>query len=739
VLEGQGHSFLKDFPIRKRRSILPLGERVPQRDEADLVGWLDDGGNCGMMRHWMERTSQPEAVNTAIADSSTWRAWRPLLFCLSWAIAFMSVVTVSAQTTDADRSRETSTAKPWYDARLRAFFAAKEAQARELAAMDTKPVAPEAWLYFDAGKRGDWQAVTNRWSALRKRVHPEDGSKPDSTLDKVWSPILETDLAREQFSDWKEKYVLAYGRDIIKSIPPGSIYFGGTDAGRGVVTAMSESHAKGKPFYTITQNQLADGNYLDYVRVMYGKALHIPTGEDAASCFNDYYSDAKARFEHDERYPNEPKQIRPGEEVTHDSVKGTISIGGNTAVMSVNGLIVKIIFDHNPTKEFFVEESFPLDWMYPYLSPNGLIMKVNHQPQTELTEDMIKQDRAYWSYYLQPILGDWLKDDTSVKEIAAFAEKVCLKHDFRGFKGDPEFIKDSMAQKAFGKLRASIAASVYDWRYRDAKAPAERERMLKEADFAYRQAVALCPYSPEAVFHYVKLLADAGRFDDALTVSESCLKLDPGNDVVANLVKQLGAYKKQVATNSLEQLEKAVHDDLTDAKSVLNLIGFYLQSQQPGKVMALADRLEKVVHDNPANTQLTFSLFFAYSRTQQSGKAMAVADQLLADPKLDEATLSYLAGFFAQESNYRKLETTLELLIKRSPNSPETWYDLAGVKMTMGKTDEVAPNLKRALEENTKRLAKDPKAIDIAEKVRKDTRFADLLKTPEFQTLLPPK
>jgi hypothetical protein len=465
----------------------------------------------------------------------------------------MSVVTVLAQTTDSDPARPASTAKPWYDARLRAFFAAKEAQARELAAMDEKPVAPDAWLYFKAGIKGDWQTATNLWFTMRKRVHPDNSSKRDSTLDKVWSPILETDLAREQFSEWKEKYVLAYGRDIIKSIPPGSIYFGGTDPGRGVITAMSESHAKGKSFYTVTQNQLADGNYLDYVRVMYGKALYIPTGEDAQNCFNVFYSDARARFDHDERFPNEPKQIRPGEEITTDSVKGTISISGNTAVMAINGLLAKSIFDHNSAMEFYVEESFPLDWMYPRLSPNGLIMKVNRQPLGELSEDTIKKDRAYWSQYLQPILGDWLKEDTSVKEIAAFAEKVCLKHDFRGFKGDPEFIKDSMAQKAFGKLRASIAASVYDWRYRDAKAPAERERMLKEADFAYRQAVALCPYSPEAVFHYVKLLADTGRFDDALVVAESCRRLDPGNAPVVGLVKQLSDYKKQVGEKAPEK------------------------------------------------------------------------------------------------------------------------------------------------------------------------------------------
>src|SRR5258706_10719885 len=50
--------------------------------------------------------------------------------------------------------------------------------------------------------------------------------------------------------------------------------------------------------------------------------------------------------------------------------------------------LFRSIFDHNPKNEFFVEESFPLDWMYPHLTPFGIIMKINRQPLPELTEDI---------------------------------------------------------------------------------------------------------------------------------------------------------------------------------------------------------------------------------------------------------------------------------------------------------------------------------------------------------------
>ncbi len=33
--------------------------------------------------------------------------------------------------------------------------------------------------------------------------------------------------------------------------------------------------------------------------------------------------------------------------------------------MSINALMTKVIFDRHPDREFYVEESFPLDWMYP--------------------------------------------------------------------------------------------------------------------------------------------------------------------------------------------------------------------------------------------------------------------------------------------------------------------------------------------------------------------------------------
>ena len=120
-----------------------------------------------------------------------------------------------------------------------------------------------------------------------------------------------------------------------------------------------------------------------------------PSPDDSAQCFNEYLFDAQRRLQHDTEFPNEPHQLKPNEDVHIDN--GRVSVSGQVAVMAINGLLTKVIFDKNPDHEFYVEESFPLDWMYPYLTPFGVIMKINRHPIPELTQDIIDKDHAFWS------------------------------------------------------------------------------------------------------------------------------------------------------------------------------------------------------------------------------------------------------------------------------------------------------------------------------------------------------
>jgi beta-lactamase regulating signal transducer with metallopeptidase domain len=421
---------------------------------------------------------------------------------------------------------------------LKTFFAAKEKQARSLAPKDGKTLFPEVESYFAAGKKGDWKTVDGLWTNFfRRRGHQYERNK--DTVDDArlvtpyWQTIIETWGAWDCMDKIGPKYTQIVADETISSIPPGSIYLGGTDPGRFLISAMCQSQSEGDPFFTITQNAMADPRYLDYVRLMYGGKIQIPNREAYNTAINDFHADIERRHQHDQDFPNEPRQIKPGENYSMES--GSLAITGVTVVMELNALIIKKLFDKNPDREFYIEESYPLDWTYPYLEPRGLIMKINRQPLPELSETTVDADRKYWRNLANGMIGDWLTEDTTVQAVAEFANKVYARKDLHGFTGDPAYVQNEGAMKEFSKLRGSIAG-LYAWRIGvlesvpsvedyTAKSPQERQRMAAAADFAFRQAFALCPSSPEVVLSYIKFLSPQNRAEDAILVAQTASEM----------------------------------------------------------------------------------------------------------------------------------------------------------------------------------------------------------------------
>jgi hypothetical protein len=78
-------------------------------------------------------------------------------------------------------------------------------------------------------------------------------------------------------------------------------------------------------------------------------------------------------------------QLKPGETPPDPARTAGSRLAARYEVMAINGLICKVIFDQNPTNSFYVEESLAIDWMYPYETPFGIIMKINRDPLPELT------------------------------------------------------------------------------------------------------------------------------------------------------------------------------------------------------------------------------------------------------------------------------------------------------------------------------------------------------------------
>ncbi|MEW6161554.1 MAG: hypothetical protein AB1813_29335, partial [Verrucomicrobiota bacterium] len=637
-----------------------------------------------------------------------------------------------------------------------------------------------------------------------------------------------------------------------------AILFGGTDPGRFNPTYMifceSFIPPECKPLdpkfdrrdvYIITQNALADGTYLSYIRAHYNrsaqkdpyffselvrsqkardlnrtnllakmllpldrfftrlgekiekdrredgvyppKEIITPTVEDSQQAFQDYITDASRRAAHDDQFPNEPRQLKPGEDVRIDRASGRVSVSGQVAVMAINGLLTKVIFDKNPGHEFYVEESFPLDWMYPHLTPFGIIMKINREPVPEITDEMVKQDHDFWSKYSERLIGNWITYETSIKEICDFAEKTYLQRDFSGFTGDRKFVRDQFSQKAFSKLRSAIGG-LYSWRLTYAvRNPEDQQRMLKEADFSLRQAFAYCPYSPEACYKLAMLLASVNRLDDALLVVETSLKFDPQNGVFRSMADQIRSMRDMQLQSS--QLERQVQQaqapgqpqlTLSNLQQLLQTASAYLQLNQTSAALQTIDRilaspaadvsvllssaqllaqardtarltlavqrmktmapaLEQQFQAQPENVPLGFQIVSIYLITQQTNEAMALLDKLLANPKADASTLFSAAQAYAQMVNTEKLETTMRRLIDLMPTNPEAWYDLGTVQASLGKSNEAVQSISKAIQLSDDRLKAQPGSKDLRTTVAADGRLAPLQAMPEFKQLLAPK
>ncbi len=560
-----------------------------------------------------------------------------------------------------------------------------------------------------------------------------------------------------------------------------TILFGGTDPGRFCPTYIifCESFIPGRcqpeqdqkfdrrDVYIITQNALADGTYLEYLRSQYNrskqidppffselskyafamfsnpesadtglfglvnktlyytldvpftkwgahvetrrraegvyppKEIYIPSPPDSQKCFEDYTQDVARR--------SQLNQLRPGENV--QIINGRVQVSGQVAVMNINGLLCKVIFDNNPTNEFYIEESFPLDWMYPYQTPFSVIMKINRQPLSELTQDIFNLDHKFWEDYTPRLCGNWIKYETSVKEICDFAERTYVRNNYKGYTGDHAFVRDNDAQKAFSKLRSS-QAGVYAWRlspqcppeFRQ-KSAASQEALKNETDFAFKQAFAFCPYSPEAVYRYVNFLLQFGRFDDAVLIAETCKKLDPYNDQITGLINQLKSFSEQNA--------------------------------QRAQAVGQLDKMEAAARNNSNDIHNLIGLAVTYLQMQQTNRALELLDQAIANPNIKFNEVAGVAQYCAQIGNLAKLEVALKKLVALAPGQPEPLYDLAALQAITGQTPVALENLKAALQLNAARIVTDPKARDLLATARTDPRFGPIRALPEFLKLVP--
>ena len=433
-------------------------------------------------------------------------------------VTVAALVLLSASEGMAQKSRNVPTG---LEVDLRRFFSSKHTQAIALAKEEGKEQRKVAWDFFAAGEKGDWPTVETTYKQLRTATLPDEGGKRDPRFETmVWRPVIECYGAYEQCANGEEKYVKEFGRDILESIPRGSIYFGGNAAGLWLPILFSRSHPVGDPCFILTQSGLADALYLKYARTMYGDRVAGLTDQNSEEALAEYKTDARKRLQEG--------KLKPGEDVK-ESADGKIQASGHVALMGINALMAKKIFEANPRQEFYVQESFPLDWMYPHLTPHGLIMKINREPLDSVPAEIVQKDQVYWTRLVNGALGKWLAPTTSVETVCDFAKRVFKQKEPGPFKPDEKFVSNAHACNMYSKARSSIAGA-YAWRAAHSKTAAEKERMQRAADFAFRQAVALQPESTEVVFRYIAFLNEQKRIKEALLIAETAASIQPGSN-----------------------------------------------------------------------------------------------------------------------------------------------------------------------------------------------------------------
>ncbi len=615
------------------------------------------------------------------------------------------------------------------------------------------------------------------------------------------------------------------GESLYPEMAKDAILFGGTDPGRFNPTYMifcesfippakrRDPDFDRRDVYIITQNALADGTYLQYIRAHYNRStepdvpffqelvrtpsereLNVRTNilSKMVKPLDDYFLGLGKRIEDDRRergvYP--PKeihtpshldsqisfeqytrdaqrrlqlgQLRPGEQIATNG--NQLSVSGQVAVMAINALLTKIIFDKNPNHEFYIEESFPLDWMFPHLTPYGIIMKINREPIAEMTQEMVDRDHRFWKEYSKRLIGDWIDYDTPVSEIVDFSRRVYIDGNFSGYEGDMNFVRDDNAKKAFSKLR-SAQAHLYFQRINIAGGNTnfvEQARMIKESEFAYKQAVAFCPYSPEAVFKYVSLLTslsnrDPSRIDDAIAITEVCLQMDQANLGVRDLLNHLRNLKASGAGTpvpaaasqpSPQPAPQAPTPRITpDANGNVSTPFGDLPVQTIQALVGGIEQLHAQYQTNGTNTQIAISLATAFFHTGNTNSGLAVLDRILLQPDLDTTVLGALATAYGNLGYAQRLERTLARLVANNPNSPESHYDLAAIRAAVAaslkaqnQTQAAQQRLELAIKALTnaihlsdQRQTTNPAALNLRERAKADARFAPLHNDPRYQ------
>lgn len=400
---------------------------------------------------------------------------------------------------------------------------------------------------------------------------------------------------------------------------PGAVYFGGTDAGRFVPTYLAYAVGFRPDVCVLTQNALADPTYMNVERDLYGEQLWLPTADEVRTAFTDY-TDAVLAGQRTSRG-----------KITE--VNGRVQISGSAAVMEICEELARQIWERNPERDFYLEESYRMPWMDAVLEPAGLAMRLRREAERrDLTIDRARND-DFW---------DWM--------VRRLITRTAYGRDFA-------------AQKSFSKLRSS-QAGLY-----------ARSGQAEAAERAFGEAMALFPISPDALFRYLQeSLLPRARFEVAGRMLRQYLRVDSGNTRAYAALMRVEELGKADAT--FRALTQKVRDKQATTADICNLAR---TAEALDRHEIAAAYWEQVVAAADLTAGDARDGCIALQRLRKSEPAMALLRRVpeAVWPTLSGSELVASSGL-AQTFGERQLALALlQCAVKAEPQSGRVWLGIA--------------------------------------------------------------
>lgn len=368
-------------------------------------------------------------------------------------------------------------------------------------------------------------------------------------------PLMLNEAGSSQRGRW---FGWQFGHDMLKDVPKGSVIFGGTDPGRFVPTYMILGESTQPPgvkrdpefdrrdLYIITQNGVGDGLYRKYLADQYGPDRPAPK-----NAFERWLGRADA-------YPAKPL-VFPTDEEIRAAVEKEMekqSAAGTVDPVAAHSVVTRLIWEMNKdAHDFFVEESFPLEWSYDHALPHGLVYQITIEPLKELPLDVVKKDMEFWNGYIESLLQN------------------------------PEFAEDYDAQRSFSKLRTTTGHIYQHW------------KMLKEAEIAYRQSLLMWPGNPESLNALRVILWDRGDYEGVIKLLEPANAADPNNFPLWRM--RVFAEKRKELAGDIRGLTDSLAKNPNDREKTEKLLELYSSTGETNKTTELISKSVEVFHDDP--------------------------------------------------------------------------------------------------------------------------------------------